>query len=159
MSSEDEKCLQCQESGHMACHCPHIKCFNCDKYSHVAADCPDKIPPSDTPAQYRIHHSSMRHCTRSTSCHNHRDKHRFNRSRSYSHSHRYRSHSQSNSQRSHSRSYHRCPQRSHLATDTQMLIVTNRTCHIGGLHCIEALLHTLKITVGLNHIPHTKLLV
>ena len=24
MSSEDDKCFQCQESGHMPCHCPHI---------------------------------------------------------------------------------------------------------------------------------------
>ena len=24
MSSEDDKCFQCQESGHMVCHCPHI---------------------------------------------------------------------------------------------------------------------------------------
>ena len=54
----------------------------------------------------------MRYCTRSTSCHNHRDRHRFNRSRSDSCNHRYRSHSQSNSQRSCSRSYHRCPHRS-----------------------------------------------
>ena len=53
----------------------------------------------------------MRHHTRSTFCHNHRGKHRFNRSRSHSCSHRYRSHSQSNSQRSHSRSYHRHPHR------------------------------------------------
>ena len=65
-----------------------------------------------TPAQHRKHSCSMRHHTRSTSCHNQRDKHRFNRSRSHSHSHRYRSHSQSNSQRSHSRSYHRHPHRS-----------------------------------------------
>ena len=43
MSSEDDKCFQCQESGHMACHCPHIKCFNCYEYGHVTADCPDKI--------------------------------------------------------------------------------------------------------------------
>ena len=50
MSSDDDKCFQCQESGHMACHCPRIKCFDCDKYGHVAADCPDKIPPSGTPA-------------------------------------------------------------------------------------------------------------
>ena len=112
MSSDDDKCFQCQESGHMACHCPHIKCFDCDNYGHVATDCPDKIPPSGTPAQHRNHHSSMRHHTRSTSHHNHRDRHRFNRSRSHSHSHRYRSHSQSNSQRSHSRSYHRHPHRS-----------------------------------------------
>ena len=45
MSSEDDKCLQCQESGHMACHCPNIRCFNCYEYGHVAADCPDRIPP------------------------------------------------------------------------------------------------------------------
>ena len=45
MSSDNDKCFQCQESGHMACHCPHIKCFDCDEYGHVAADCPDKIPP------------------------------------------------------------------------------------------------------------------
>ena len=50
MPSEDDKCFQCQESGHMACHCLHIKCFDCNKYSHVAADCSDKIPPSGTPA-------------------------------------------------------------------------------------------------------------
>ena len=50
MLSEDDKCFQCQESGHMASHCPHIKCFNCDKYSYVAADFLDKIPPSGTPA-------------------------------------------------------------------------------------------------------------
>ena len=50
MSSEDDKCFLCQESGHMAHHCPHIKFFNCDEYSHVAADCPHKIPPSGIPA-------------------------------------------------------------------------------------------------------------
>ena len=50
MSNEDNKCFQCQESGHMACHCPHIKCFDYDEYGHVAADCPDKIPPSGNPA-------------------------------------------------------------------------------------------------------------
>ena len=30
MLSEDDKCFQCQESGHMAHHCPNIRCFNCD---------------------------------------------------------------------------------------------------------------------------------
>ena len=39
MSSDDDKCFQCQESGHMACHCPRIKCFDCDEYGHVMADC------------------------------------------------------------------------------------------------------------------------
>ena len=45
MSSEDDKCFQCEESGQMSCHCPNIRCFDCDKYSHVVADWPDKIPP------------------------------------------------------------------------------------------------------------------
>ena len=27
MSSNDDKCFQCQELGHMACHCPCIKCL------------------------------------------------------------------------------------------------------------------------------------
>ena len=44
MSSEDDKCFQCQESGHMSCHCPNIRCFDCDEYGHVVADCPDRIP-------------------------------------------------------------------------------------------------------------------
>ena len=96
MSSDDDKCFQCQESIHMACNCPHIKCFDCDEYGHVTADCPDKKLPSGTPAQHRNTHSTTRHHDRSTSCHNHRDRHRPNRSRSHSHSHRYRSHCQSN---------------------------------------------------------------
>ena len=114
MSSEDDKCLQCQESEHMAHHCPNIRCFDCDKYGHVAADCPDKIPPSGTPACHGKHHSSMRYWTRSTSSHIHMDRHRFSISRSCSCTHRYRSHSQNNSQRSCSRSYHRHPQQKHI---------------------------------------------
>ena len=50
MSSDDDKCFQCQETGHMACYCPHIRCFDCDNYGHVAVDCPNKIPPSGIPA-------------------------------------------------------------------------------------------------------------
>ena len=41
MSSEDDKCFQYQESGHMVHHCPHIQCFDCNEYGHVAADCPN----------------------------------------------------------------------------------------------------------------------
>ena len=116
MSNNDEICFQCQELGHMACHCPCIKCFACDEYGHVAADCPDKIPPSGTPAKHRNTSSHTRHCDRSTShhshqdrhiCHDYWDRHRFSRSSSHSCSHRYRSNSQSNSWQSHSRSYHR----------------------------------------------------
>ena len=50
MSSDDDKCFQCQETGHMACYCPCIRCFDCDDYGHVAADCPNKILPSGIPA-------------------------------------------------------------------------------------------------------------
>ena len=46
LSSDDDKCFQCQESGQIAWHCPCIKCFDCDEYGHVTADCQDKIPPS-----------------------------------------------------------------------------------------------------------------
>ena len=43
MTTDQEKCLQCQEVGHMARYCPHIKCYDCNNYGHVAMDCPDKI--------------------------------------------------------------------------------------------------------------------
>ena len=61
MSSDDDKCFQCQESGHMAHYCPNIRCFNCNEYGHVAVDCPDRILPSGTPAHHRRHPSSTRH--------------------------------------------------------------------------------------------------
>ena len=67
MSSDNDKCYQCQETGHMACYCPHIRCFNCNKYGHVAADCPDKIPLSGTPACHRSNTTSR--CDRSSSRH------------------------------------------------------------------------------------------
>ena len=50
MSSNNDRCFQCQEVGHMAHYCPHIRCYNCDNYRHVAMDCPDKILPSGMPA-------------------------------------------------------------------------------------------------------------
>ena len=83
MSSNNDKCFQCQEMGHMVCYCPHIRCFDCDKYGHVAVDCPDKIPPSGTPACHKgnttsrhdrsssRYHSHSRH-----SHHNYQDRHR-----------------------------------------------------------------------------------
>ena len=46
MSSENDKCFQCQETGHMAHYCPHIRCIDCNNYGHITVDCPDKIPPS-----------------------------------------------------------------------------------------------------------------
>ena len=41
-SSDADKCFQCQETGHMACYCPHIRCFDCNNYGQVAADCSEK---------------------------------------------------------------------------------------------------------------------
>ena len=76
MSNEGDQCFQCQELGHTACHCLNIRCFEFDEYRHLATDCPGRIPPSGTPAHHNRHHSSMRHCTRSTSRHHHRDRHR-----------------------------------------------------------------------------------
>ena len=79
MSSDQEKCFQCQEVGHMACYCPHIRCYDCDNYGHVAMDCPDKILPSGTPAhcrpgpRERSQRSSSRYNSQtSRSCHEHR---------------------------------------------------------------------------------------
>ena len=98
MSSDNDKCFQCQETGHMACYGPHIRCFDCNNYGHVAADCPNNIPPSGTPARCRDNNTS-RH-DRSTSQshnhtrhyhHNHMDRHRFSRSQSSSYNPRYRS--------------------------------------------------------------------
>ena len=54
MTTDQEKCFQCQEVGHMACYCPHIKCYDCNNYGHVAMDCPDKIQPSGMPVCCRL---------------------------------------------------------------------------------------------------------
>ena len=60
MSSNEDKCFQYQELGHMACYCPHIRCFDCNDYGHITADCPDKIPPSGIPARHRDNNSNTR---------------------------------------------------------------------------------------------------
>ena len=112
MSHEDNRCFQCQESGHIAHHCPNIHCFKCDEYSHIVMYCPDWIQPSGTPAHHHKKESSSRHCTGSPCKHHHQDRYRHNRSRSQSHPHRYWSHSHHISHRSHSRSHHRCHLRS-----------------------------------------------
>ena len=50
MSHEEDCCFQCQESGHIAHHCPSVWCFECDEYRHIVMDGPHKVPPSGTPA-------------------------------------------------------------------------------------------------------------
>ena len=114
MSSDNDRCFQCQEIGHMACYCPPIQCYNCDNYRHIAMDCPDKIPPSGTPACCRTN-TNDRHDRSSSRCHSHtrcshheyKDRSRFSHSQSRSHNHRYQSSSCQDSHRSHSRSFHR----------------------------------------------------
>ena len=112
MSSKDDKCFQCQVTGHMACYCPRIRCFNCDEYGHVAADCPNKIPPSGTPACHHLSHTSRTDRHRSTSRHHPWDRQRFSQSRSHSHSYCHRSHSHESFHRCLSQSTHRHPYRS-----------------------------------------------
>ena len=67
MSSDEDKCFQWQELGHMACYCPCIRCFDSDDYGHIATDCPDKIPPSGIPGRHRNNNYNTRQCDRSTS--------------------------------------------------------------------------------------------
>ena len=155
MSSEDDRCFQCQELGHMAHHCPHIKCFYCNEYGHITADCPDKILPSGTLVCHNKLHSHSRHHTRSTSRHCHRDRYRFSRNRSQSHTCRYQSHRCNNSHRSHSRSYHRHPHRAHHVINTQVLITINMTHHIEGHQHLEVPQLIPEITADLDHILHT----
>ena len=114
MSSDNDRCFQCQEVGHMAHYCPHIQCYNCDIYGHVAMDCPDKILPSSTLACHRTdtndryRRSSSRHHNH-TRCshHDYKDRSIFSCSQSHPHNHRYRSSSCQDPHRSHSRSFHR----------------------------------------------------
>ena len=87
MSSNNDRCFQCQEIGHMALYCPHIQCYDCDNYRHVAMDCPDKIPPSGTPSHHRTDNrdrnrrsSSRQPSHTRRSCHDHRDRSRFSHS-------------------------------------------------------------------------------
>ena len=69
MSNEEDQCFQCQEFGHITCHCLNVHCFECDEYGHIVVDCPDRIPPSGIPANHQRQNSNTRHHTRSTSRH------------------------------------------------------------------------------------------
>ena len=89
MSHKEDCCFQCQESGHIACHCPSVQCFKCDEYGHIVIDCPHMIPPSGTPAHHYSPKSHSSHHTRSTSCHHHEDRYRCSQFRSQSHPHQY----------------------------------------------------------------------
>ena len=114
MSSNNDRCFQCQEIGHMARYFPHIWCYDCNTYGHVAMDYPDKIPPSGTPSHHRTDNrdrnwrSSSRQPSHTRHLHhNHRDQSRFSCSQSHPHNYNYRSNSQHEHCRNHSRSFHR----------------------------------------------------
>ena len=113
MTTDQDKCFQCQEVGHMARYCPHIKCYDCDNYGHVAMDCLDKILPSGMPARCRpgpskrSQRSSSRYSSHSShSRHKHR-RSRYSCSQSRPHNHSYRNSSHHDPCRSQSRSFHR----------------------------------------------------
>ena len=116
MSHEEDYCFQCQESGHIARHCPNVCCFECDEYGHIVVDCLHQIPPSGTPVYHHRLKSHTRHHTRLTSHHHHRERYRHSRSRSQSHPCRYCSHSHHNSYRRYSRSHHRDNRHHHRST-------------------------------------------
>ena len=67
MLNKEDCCSQCQESGHIVQHCPHIRCYECNEYGHILMDCPHRIPPSGTPVahhkSHKGHHArlSLRH--------------------------------------------------------------------------------------------------
>ena len=114
MSSDNDRCFQCQEIGHLACYCHHIQCYDCDNYGHVAMDCPDKILLSGTLACCRTdtndrhgRSSSRHHSHTRCSHHDYKDRSRFSHSQSHPCNHRYRSSSHQDPHSSHSRSFHR----------------------------------------------------
>ena len=113
MTTDQDRCFQCQEVGHMAHYCPHIKCYDCDNYGYVDMDCPDKILPSGMPARHRPgpsgrnqRSSSQYHRNSSHSQHEHR-RSRYSCSQSRPHDHSNRSSSCLAPCRSRSRSFHR----------------------------------------------------
>ena len=67
MSHEEDCCVQCQETGHIAYNCPNVWCFKCDEYSHIVVDCPHRIPPSGTPAHQ--HRPNLEIVTTVDQCH------------------------------------------------------------------------------------------
>ena len=37
MSNKEDQCFQCQELGHITCHCPNVYCFECNDYGHITS--------------------------------------------------------------------------------------------------------------------------
>ena len=134
MSHEEDRSFQCQESGHIAKHCPNVCCFKCDEYGYIVVDCPHQTPPSGMPACHHRPKSHNRHHPRSTSCHCHQDRYRHSRSRSQCHPHRYHSHSCHDSYRRCSRSHHR-DNRHHHRSPSWCPHSSNYHSHHDTPHC------------------------
>ena len=132
MSSNNDRCFQCQEVGHMACYCPNIHCYDFNNDRHVAMDCPDNIPPSGTPSHHRTNNrdrnkrsSSRRPSHTRHLHHNHRDRSRFSCSCSCPCNHSYQSSSQHEHCRNCSRSSHRY---SHCSSSCNKSSSSHRYC-------------------------------
>ena len=74
MSHEEDHCFQCQEPGHIAHNCLHIRCYECDEYGHIVMDYPHQIPPLGTPVTHHKPHRN--HHDRLSLRHHHEDKDR-----------------------------------------------------------------------------------
>ena len=83
MSHKEDYCFLCQEQGHIAQNCPHIRCYECNECGHIVMDCPHKIPPSGTTVTHNKPHRS--HHARSSLRHHCDDRDRQSQSRSQSH--------------------------------------------------------------------------
>ena len=104
MSNKGDCCFQCQEPGHIAWHCPHIRCYECDEYGHIIMDCPHRIPSSGTQVPHHKWHKDYH--ARSSLRYHHEDRDRWSWSRLQSHFQRHCSSNHCNSHRGHSRSQH-----------------------------------------------------
>ena len=160
MSNVEDCCFQCQEAGHIACHCPNVWCFECDEYGHIIVDCPHRISPSRTPVCCHRSPSQHRLYNRLTSCQCHEDRYRCSRSRSQSHPCRYHSRGCHDSYRDHSRSCHRTVDAitgilPGAHTPMPIHITLTMTLHIRDCLCTEALQLTLESAADHDLNQHT----
>ena len=159
MSSDDNKCFQCQESGHMACHFP---IYNVSIVMNTAM--------SPQTAQTKFHHQEHLHNTEiiilawDTILDPHLTIITGTDTGLTGQDHT----PAVTGTEVTARVIHRevtpghitdIHTEAHLATDTQTLIIINWTHQIGDIHCTEALLHILEIAVGLSLVLCTKLLI
>ena len=76
ISHEEDCCFQCQEQGHVAQTCHHIRCYECDEYGPIVMDCPHRKPPLGTPVTHHKAKHLRSHHARTRSRHHHEDRER-----------------------------------------------------------------------------------